>query len=54
MFSTSDRADDITASYSHHANAYVTKPLDLDDFDRVINRIYTFYGELVTAPRVAA
>jgi two-component system response regulator len=54
MFSTSDRADDIAASYSHHANAYVTKPLDLEEFDRVISRIYSFYGELVTAPRPAA
>jgi CheY-like chemotaxis protein len=54
MFTTSYRPDDITASYRHHANAYVTKPLDLDEFDRAISRIYTFYGELITTPRSAA
>lgn len=33
VFTTSADATDIGASYAAHANAYVTKPLDLDDFD---------------------
>ncbi len=54
VFTTSDRPDDITSSYIHHANAYVTKPLDLDELDRAVSLIYDFYGKLVTAPRAAA
>ena len=27
-------------------NAYVTKPLDLDELDHAVNDIYAFYGEL--------
>ena len=54
MFTTSERPDDITASYTHHANAYVTKPLDLDEFDKAISVIYNFYGELNTPPHCAA
>ncbi|HEX8343792.1 MAG TPA: response regulator [Actinoplanes sp.] len=51
VFTTSDRAEDVTASYTRHANAYVTKPLDLDELDAVIAKIYDFYGHLVTRPR---
>ena len=36
--------------YVRHANAYVTKPLDLDEFDAVVAKIYDFYGELTTRP----
>lgn len=51
MFTTSDRPDDVTASYTAHANAYVTKPLDLDEFDTAVAKIYEFYGRLVSRPR---
>jgi CheY-like chemotaxis protein len=53
VFTTSQRAEDVTASYIRHANAYVTKPLDLDELDTVIAKIYDFYGDLVTRPRTA-
>jgi CheY-like chemotaxis protein len=51
VFTTSDRPDDVTISYTRHANAYVTKPLDLHQLDNAIDRIHTFYGELVSRPR---
>ncbi len=50
VFTTSALAADITSSYLRHANAYVTKPLDLQDLDRAIDRIYSFYGELARRP----
>ena len=51
VFTTSDQPDDITASYLRHANAYVTKPLELDEFTATVNSIHTFYGDLaVRAP----
>ena len=48
VFTTSDAPADITVSYARHANAYVTEPLDLDEFDAVVAKIYDFYGELNT------
>ncbi len=54
VFTTSEQPDDITASYTAHANAYVTKPLDLDALERAVSEIYAFYGEFVSRPAPAA
>jgi CheY-like chemotaxis protein len=51
VFTTSSTPSDVLSSYGAHANAYVTKPLDLDDFDRVLTQIRGFYGQTVTLPR---
>jgi CheY-like chemotaxis protein len=53
VFTTSGQPGDIAASYSRHANAYVTKPLDLDDFTAAVDGIHDFYGELAARPRAA-
>jgi CheY-like chemotaxis protein len=53
VFTTSGQPGDIAASYSRHANAYVTKPLDLDDFTAAVDCIHDFYGELAGRPRAA-
>jgi CheY-like chemotaxis protein len=53
VFTTSGQPGDIAASYSRHANAYVTKPLDLDDFTVAVDRIHDFYGGLAARPRTA-
>jgi two-component system response regulator len=50
VFTTSALPADVTTSYLRHANAYVTKPLDLRELDRAVDRIYSFYGELVRRP----
>jgi two-component system response regulator len=51
MLTTSDQPGDIAASYAGHANAYVTKPIDLVDLDAAIAKIYDFYGVLAARPR---
>jgi CheY-like chemotaxis protein len=52
VFTTSATPADIVSSYGAHANAYITKPIDLDQFDRVVAQIRNFYGHTVTlAPR---
>lgn len=51
VLTTSSSADDILSSYIAHANAYVTKPIDLDDFDRVVMEIRNFYGHTAALPR---
>jgi CheY-like chemotaxis protein len=50
VLTTSAADTDIAASYMAHANAYVTKPVDLDDFDRVVTEIRNFYGHTVALP----
>ena len=37
-------------SYSLHANAYVTKPVDFDRFIEVVRQIDEFFVEVVRLP----
>jgi CheY-like chemotaxis protein len=50
VFSTSDEPQQIRRSYVARANAYVVKPMDVDDFMRVVREIEQFYAQIVTAP----
>jgi CheY-like chemotaxis protein len=50
VFTTSNAPADIAASYSRHANAYVTKPLDLDALERAVDKVHAFYGETARRP----
>jgi CheY-like chemotaxis protein len=50
VLTTSSAPDDITAAYNQHANAYVTKPVNLDDFVTAVRRIDSFF--LDTAAKV--
>jgi CheY-like chemotaxis protein len=51
VFSTSAEPGQVIASYAGHANAYVVKPSDFDDFSRVVRQIDRFYTRTVTRPR---
>jgi CheY-like chemotaxis protein len=50
VLSTSSTPDDVTAVYHQHANAFVTKPVNLDDFLHVVRGIDEFFLETATAP----
>jgi CheY-like chemotaxis protein len=50
VFTTSRDPHDISASYDLHANAYVTKPINLEDFSTVIARISEFFAQIVALP----
>ncbi|GAA2341550.1 response regulator [Dactylosporangium salmoneum] len=54
VFTTSSSDVDVRSSYHARANAYVTKPINLDDYDRVIVQIRNFFGHTVTLPRRAS
>lgn len=54
VLSTSDSPSDVTACYELHANAYVTKPRDFDEFETTVTRISEFFGGVAVRPRVAA
>ncbi|NED84398.1 response regulator, partial [Streptomyces sp. SID11233] len=43
VLTTSSAPDDVSGAYRQHANAYVTKPVNLDDFERAVQSIDAFY-----------
>ena len=51
VLTTSEAEADIVRSYELHANAYVTKPVDLDQFMAAIRQIDDFFLTLVQLPR---
>jgi CheY-like chemotaxis protein len=50
ILTTSGAAPDIASSYQHRANAYVTKPFGLDDFEETVRQIDRFYREVASLP----
>jgi len=50
ILTTSGAAPDIAASYQQRANAYVTKPFGLDDFEATVRQIDRFYREVASLP----
>ncbi len=50
VFTTSSAEEDVTASYSHHANAFVTKAMDFDGFQSSLAEIHRFFGETAAIP----
>jgi len=50
VLTTSTAQEDIVSSYALHANCYITKPSDLDDFIGAIQQIETFWLSLASLP----
>jgi CheY-like chemotaxis protein len=50
ILTTSQAQEDILRSYSLHANAYISKPVDFDKFTGVIRQIDDFFLSLVKLP----
>ncbi|MEZ0449461.1 response regulator [Cellulomonas sp. ICMP 17802] len=50
VLTTSEAEEDVVRSYSLHANAYVTKPVDFDRFIEVVRQIDEFFVEVVRLP----
>ena len=50
MLTTSRAEEDIIRSYSLHANAYVTKPMDFERFSEALRQINDFFLTLVKLP----
>ncbi len=54
VLTTSKAEEDILKSYEHHANCYITKPIDIDDFLKVVRLTEDFWLTIVQLPtRVA-
>jgi CheY-like chemotaxis protein len=50
VLTTSSAEEDIVRSYKLHANAYVTKPVDLDQFIKAVRQIDDFFVSVVRLP----
>jgi len=50
VLSSSEAEADIARAYELHANAYVTKPVDIEHFLQVVKAIEEFWVEIVKLP----
>lgn len=50
IMTTSNAEQDIFESYNLHANCYLTKPVELDDFIEVVRKIEDFWLTIVKLP----
>ncbi|HVU73972.1 MAG TPA: response regulator [Mycobacteriales bacterium] len=50
ILTTSDAAQDITQAYDLHANAYVRKPADFNDFLSAVRAVVDFYARRALLP----
>ena len=51
VLTTSGAHEDILGSYRLHANAYVTKPVDFEQFIKVVRQIDDFFVGVVKLPK---
>ena len=50
ILTTSKDEEDILRTYNLHANCYITKPVDLDQFIRVVRSVEDFWLTIVRLP----
>jgi CheY-like chemotaxis protein len=50
VLTTSQAEADIQYAYDHHASCYLAKPIDLDQFHRMVKAIEAFWLELAMLP----
>ncbi len=50
MFTTSSSKSDILKAYANHANAFITKPIDVADFLNAILSIEIFWLNIIQLP----
>ena len=51
VLTTSEAEQDILNMYAHHANCYITKPVDFNQFINVIKSIEEFWLSIVKLPK---
>lgn len=51
IMTVSKSEEDIFRSYYNHANCYITKPIDIDEFFKVVKSIEDFWFTIVKLPK---
>ena len=54
VLTTSQAQEDVLSSYGLHANCYINKPVDFDQFANVVRAIDQFWFTVVTLPEDAS
>lgn len=50
ILTTSESENDLLVSYNHHANCYIKKPVDFDQFHDSLNQLTEFWFALAKTP----
>lgn len=50
IFTTSSSEKDLDFCYNNHVNCFITKPVDIEEFAKVINKIENFWLNTITLP----
>lgn len=50
VLTTSSDASDVASAYENHANSYITKPTDFDDFLHAIETMHEYWLSVVRLP----
>jgi len=50
VLTSSEAEQDVVESYEHNANAYLTKPVNYQEFQEVVRQIEEFWFEIVKLP----
>lgn len=50
MLTTSSAEKDVVEAYANHANCYITKPVDLEKFMTIVQKIEAFWLTIVKLP----
>jgi CheY-like chemotaxis protein len=50
VMSSSEDEEDVAAAYDHHANCFITKPADLEQYMNVVNIVRAFWLATVRLP----
>jgi chemotaxis family two-component system response regulator Rcp1 len=51
VLTTSQAEEDVLRAYDLHANCYITKPVDMEQFMKVVAQIDDFWVRVVTLPK---
>ncbi len=52
MLTTSSSERDILKSYQHHANCFISKPVDAEEFVKAIRELEIFWFNIVKFPKI--
>lgn len=51
LYSSSSRQEDVRMAFASGASAYITKPVDFEQFNRKIKHLAVFWGEMNVSPQ---
>ena len=50
VFGTSDDSKEVKSAYKSHANCYIVKPVDYDNFEHKLEGLVNFWMDIVKLP----